>query len=464
MTIWRPDLEKHAGPVYRQISDAIGKDISSGKLVVGDRLPVQRDLAYTLGISLNTVSRAYADATTRGYLQGEVGRGTWVRAAGAFPVQSPQTDLIRRATGPIDFSLNLPVPGMATKALAQTLATLNNASNLSVFLDDQTQGDQKQHTIAGAKWLSRVGLEADPENIILTTGAQQGIMVAMLATMRPGDVMLTEALTYGPIKALAQHLGIKIIPVGIDEGGLSAEDLDAVCQRVAAKTLYCMPTLHTPTTTTMSAERREAVTSIARKHDLLIIEDDVFGFLPVKRPLPLASFAPERTIYITSVSKSLAPGLRVGYLHAPDHYTNALRAAVNISCWMPPPLMADIASKWIDNGTADSLSEYQRSEATVRQSLARQILPEKYLKAEPNGFHLWLDLPSGWHADTFRTVAEQQGVKVLTAEIFSVDQTNSPPAIRLCLSHEASRERVTKGLQIIANILSEPRDPGAFIL
>lgn len=464
MTIWQPDLAGRTGPKFKQIADAIGDDIASGSLAVGDRLPVQRDLAYALDLSLNTVSRAYADAMERGLLRGEVGRGTYVRNAGPLSVRTDPADMVRNNTGPVDFSLNLPAPGKAARALAQALAELKSADNLASFLDYQTEEDTNRHTRPGAEWLGRVGLSARSDDVIITNGAQHGVMTALLASTRPGDVLLTEPLTYGPILALARHLGLKIIPVDTDDRGLSPQSLDTICGRVKARTLYCLPTISTPTTVTMDIERRADLASVARKHDLVIIEDDVFGFLPAERPLPVACLAPERTIYVTSVSKSLAPGLRVGYMHAPERLVRSLRAAITLSCWMPPPLMAEIASRWIEDGTADDLNQYQRAEATARQSLARQTLPANALKAHPNGFHVWLSLPPHWHPDTFRLAAEQRGVKLLPGDVFSVDRTLVTRAVRLCLSHEGSTERVSQGLATVAGLLDEPGDTGSMLL
>lgn len=464
MTIWQPRLDGRRGPKFRQISDAIVESVADGRLTKGSRLPPQRDLAYALAVSLNTVSRAYADAIGRGFVRGEVGRGTYVRESGPLAVEGPSADLARAADGPIDFSLNLPAPGHAAAALARSLAELSGANALASFLDYQTDGEQAHHATAAADWLGRVGLEARPEDIVLTCGAQHGIMVALLATARPGDVLLTDALTYAPVKAMADHLGLKVFPVAGDGGGLCPDALDAACGRVATKTLYCLPTLHTPTTATMDADRRAAIAAVARTRDLTVIEDDVFGHLPPERPRPLACFAPERTIYITSVSKSLAPGLRVGYLHAPAERAHALRSAVRLSSWMPPPLMAEIASRWIEDGTADRLNGFQRDEAAARQSMARHILPRRHLRADAHGFHVWLSLPPRWHPDLFRMEAQNRGVKLLVGGAFAVDPADSPNAVRLCLSHESSRARVREGLTAIAELLRSADRTGALVL
>ena len=464
MAMWRPDLDGKAGPKYKLIAEAIGESIADGSLKERDRLPTQRDLAYDLGISLNTASRAYAEATRRGFLHGEVGRGTYVRAGGPLPVQAPQARMTRPTDGPIDFSMNLPSAGDGAAILANTLESLQRSTSLSAYLDYQTDGDAARHAEAAAAWIGRLDLDASGGDVVLTNGAQHGLMVTLLAVMRPGDVLLTESLTYAPVKAMAQHLGLRLFPVAMDAGGLSPDALEAACRTTAAKTLYGLPTLHTPTTVTMTAERRRDIAAIARTHDLAVIEDDVFGFLPPHRPRPLACFAPERTVFVTSVSKSLAPGLRVGFLHAPGRLRRSLRAAVNLSCWMPPPLMAEIASRWIEDGTADRLNAFQRSEAQARQLMAQRVLETHRPQADPHGFHVWLPLPPHWRADAFRVAAERRGVKVLTGETFAVEQAGTLRAIRLCLSHEPLRDRVARGLEIVGELLSEPGDPGVMVV
>ncbi len=464
MTIWQPDLSGRRGPKFRQISDAIGESVSEGGLPTGTRLPPQRDLAYLLGVSLNTVTRAYADAVKRGFVRGEVGRGTYVRDAGPLATEVETTGLTRPSAGPIDFSLNLPVPGQAAAALTRSLQALSEAGGLASLLDHQTGRDQDHHRAAAATWLSRVALTACPDDIVLTNGAQQGIFAALLATLRPGDVLFTEALTYAPLVAMAHHLGLKLLPVAGEGDLLCPDALGAACQRTAGKVLYCLPTLQTPTTATMGRERRSALAAVARKYGLTVIEDDVFGFLPPERPPPLASFAPERTLYVTSVSKCLAPGLRVGYLLAPPGLTPALRTAVSLSSWMPPPLMAEIASRWIEDGTAEALTAFQREEAAARQAMARDLIPEPYIRADAHGFHAWLPLPPHWQPDVFRMEARRRGVKVLVGGAFAVEPSLSPHAVRLCLSHEGDRARVREGLATIAELLQSKGQGGAMVL
>lgn len=464
MTKWIPSLEGRSGPKYQRITDAIGESIRDGSLGAGEQLPPQRDLAYRLDVSLNTVSRAYADARRRGFVAGEVGRGTFVRSAGPLPLPEPRAEMTRPDDGPIDFSLNLPFAGASGAALAETLDSLRASPDLGSYLDFQSDVNLERHAVAGAAWITRTGLDASGEEVVLTNGAQHGLLAALMAATRPGDALLTESATYPPVMAMARHLGLSLLAVPMDGEGLLPDALDDACGSTGAKVLYCLPTLHTPTTITIDEGRRQAIAEVARKHDLVLIEDDVFGLLPADRPPPLACFARERTLYIASTSKSLAPGLRVGYVFVPERLRRSFRAAIGTSSWMPPPLMAEIASRWIQDGTAWRLNQFQRAEAQYRQRMAADILGAHELHAYPGGMHLWLPLPGHWRPDSFRAAADKQGVKVLTGETFAVDPAATLRGIRVCLSHESTRERVATGLEIVAGLLREKTDPGVFVV
>ncbi len=465
MTIGRPNIADRVGPRYLAIADWIGESVAEGTLADGAKLPPQRHLAYDLGLSLSTVTRAYAEAQRRGLVHGQVGRGTFVRAGGPASAENVSMLFRSRASGGmIDLTMNLPVLGDGPARLAETLASLSGGAALDSLLDFRALGDTDIHAEAGAAWIGRLGLETSAEEVVLTVGAQHGVLVSLLATTRPGDLILTESLTYPPLKQIAHHLDLKPRPVAMDGHGLLPQALDAACRKISARVLYCMPTLHSPTTATMPAERRRQIAEIARRHDLTIIEDDVFGFLPDERPPPLAAFAPERCLFVTSVSKSLAPWLRIGYLRVPDANREAVRAAVHMSCWMPPPLMAEIARQWISDGTADRLSSWQRGEAKARQAIACRVLGRFPYQAEPFGLHVWLPLPEPWRADTFGVEAERRGVKVLTGDIFAVGQAPAPQALRLALGRETSRERMTAGLEIVAELLGGKEGSGLSVV
>lgn len=456
MAKWKPDIGSRGGTRARALVEAIRTDISSGLLKPGDRLPPQRELAYALGLSPNTVMRAYAEAARHGYVCGEVGRGTYVRPPGTWAAEGDGAALQRTQSGPIDFSLNLPFPGDAEAALEEALAAIVQAGNLSAYLDHQPGEADLRHRQAGADWIGRLGLAAQAGEVAAANGAQQGISAALMGTLRPGDILLTEKLTYAPLKGLARHFGLRLVGVSMDEEGLQPEALEAACRQWPAKALYCTPTVQTPTTATMSEHRRKEICRIARLHDLVVIEDDVFGHLPMTRPAPLAAFAPERTILVTGLSKSAAPGLRVGYVHAPERLIASVRTAVGLSSWMPPPLMLEVASRWITDGTADDLNARQRAHAERRLAMARDVLSGHDFKPDmQQAMHLWLSLPDRWSAEAFVIAAEQAGVLLQPASRFLASSALPPAAVRLCLSHEASNARVAEGLSILASLLGK---------
>lgn len=460
MTIWIPNIHAKNGPRYLVIADCLSEDIKNGRLRKNDKLPPQRNLAYDLGVSLNTISRAYAEAERRGLVYAEVGRGTFIRDPG--PVRLTKFIDTPRPTEEdevIDLTMNLPVVGPAVTELERQLPDIGRHASLSELLDYRTEKSTDRHKKAGADWISRIGLSVLPEDITITVGGQQALLVSLMATTRPGDILLVEELTYPAILQIAKQLGLKVTPVPMDEFGLCPEALTQICTNMAAKVLYTMPTLQSPTTRTMPEERRREIAKIARDHDLMIIEDDVFGYLPLSRPLPLAAFAPERTLFITSLSKSVAPWLRVGYLVAPKSRQNAARTAVHMACWVPPPLMTEIATNWILNGSAEHLTRWQQQEAQTRQKIAAKCLEGIPYHADPHGLHLWLPLAENLNPERFVVDLEKRSVKTLPASAFSCEGAEVKPALRLCLGAETSRARIEVGLSEIANLLTSTAQP-----
>ncbi|WP_299439659.1 PLP-dependent aminotransferase family protein [uncultured Rhodospira sp.] len=460
MAIWVPDLTGRRGPAYLAIVEALAEDIAAGALAPGARLPPHRELAHALGLSPNTTSRAYAEAVARALVRGEVGRGTFVRAPGGPAEAASAADLRRAASGPIDLSRNLPNRGAAGEHLGRTLEWLGHDGgrngDLQGLLDYHDAAEPDRAAAVALAWLARLGVPASADEAVVTVGAQHALFASLLALTRPGDLILTEALTYAPLKAMAARLGLTVRGLPLDADGLRPEALEALCADHAPRLAYLTPTLQTPTAAIMPESRRRALVEVAGRHDLLLIEDDVFGPLVLDAPPPLARLAPDRVVYLSSTSKVLAPGLRVGVARAPAPLAAALRGAVTLSCWMAPPLMAEIAGRWIADGTATRLTEAQRAVARRRQALAAHAFDGLEIRAHPCGLHLWLPLPTGWTADALRAEAATQGVRVTEAAAFAVDPAAAPEAVRLCLSHEPDEDRLSRGLDTIRRILDGP--------
>lgn len=455
MTTWRPDLADRSGPRYLAIADCLADDVRLGRLAEGERLPTHRDLADSLGLTVGTVSRAYAEAERRGLLHGEVGRGTFVGGmAGGTELPSPG------ATDPavVDLGLNLPLYAQDPD-LGDALRTLAKRRDLHELLSYQPFAGSDRYRRAGAQWIARHGLDVEPAHVIVTGGAQHAIAILLGTLCRAGDVVLTEPLTYPGLKSVARLLGLETVPVAMDDEGLLPDALDRACGESGARVLYCLPTLHNPTTATMSGARRDEIAAVARRRDLLIIEDDVHGLLADDGGGPLACRAPERTFYIASTSKVVAGGLRVAFVAAPAAHVERVAATVAATLWALPPLTVELAAMWIDDGTADATCARKRAESGARQALARELLPVSAVRTHPRSYFLWLELPPTWQVDRFVREARARGVVVTGSDPFTVEPAAAPAAVRVSLSAPATRDEVAAGLQVLAELLARGPAP-----
>jgi len=448
MTIWSPRLEGRKGPRYLAIVESIADDFASGQLRQGTRLPTHRDLADALGVTVGTISRAYAEAARRGLISGEVGRGTFVRG----PVPETSAD-----DGEVcDLSQNHPPEPAARPqraALVRALASLTASGDVGRLLDYPAAGGGAADREAGAAWIARAGLEVSPDEVLVCTGSQHGLTIVLATLLEPGDVLLTESLTYAGLQPVAGLLRLRLRGLPIDGHGLRPDALAKACSEGGAKAVYLIPTLHNPTTAVMPEARRREIAAIARAHGLRIIEDDVHGLLATERPAPLATLAPERTYYLTSTSKTLAPGLRIAYVAAPPVDVPRLTASLRATTWAVAPLTAAVASLWIRNGTADAIVAARRLEARARQALARERLTGFDFDAQPEAYYLWLRLPEPWRSDSFAAEARARHVLVTPAEAFGIGREQMPHAVRVCVGAARSRDTLARGLGTVAELL-----------
>jgi DNA-binding transcriptional MocR family regulator len=295
------------------------------------------------------------------------------------------------------------------------------------------------------------------ERIFITAGAQHAIAVTLAAATRPGDRILSESPCYPGIQSVARMLGLKLEGLPLDEEGLVPEAFEAACRGDGVKALYCLPTLQNPTNVTMPMARRRDIAGIAARHGVAILEDDVYGLLSERAPPPLASFAPETAYYLTSLSKTVAPGLRVGYIAAPAGAGDGLAAAIRASSWMASPITADLAARMIDGGVADQLMGSRRRETEARRHLALDILSPwlspSQAAAPAGAIHLWLHLPEPWRSSEFAAAARRRGVNVTPAEAFIIGRQGVSHAVRLCLGPPRARETLEQGLRRLADLL-----------
>jgi DNA-binding transcriptional MocR family regulator len=446
---WTPRLPANRGPMYLAIADAVAEDIQAGRLSPGDRLPPMRALADWLGIDFTTVTRAYTEAARRELVDTEVGRGTFVRKR---PLPPPRTVTV----GGVEMSMNHPPEFQDPALLACMWQSMRGVEERGVelLMRYQTPGGVSYDRDAAARWLAQRIPHVTAERVLVTAGLQGGLHAVLSMLLSPGDTLAVEALTYPGVRALAALLRIRLVPVAMDQYGVDADALDAVCQAERPKAFYCQPTLHNPTTTTMPLARREELVAVARQHNLVIIEDDDYGSLPEDVPPPLAALAPGITYHIAGLSKCLSPALVVAYLLAPDAWSAArLTSVMRATSGTVSALSAAVASQWIDDGTARKVQQAIRVEAAERRAIAARLLPASQLVMADEGFHAWLRLPEPWTSGEFVGALRHAGMGIVGREAFSVGP--SPEAVRIALGVSTTREQLAQGLGMVAELLTE---------
>lgn len=465
MTIWLPDITSHRGPRYLAIADALATDIRQSRLSPGDRLPTHRELAYQLGCTVGTVTRAYGEAERRGLIGGEVGRGTFVRSdiavranirANSTTPGTMQTHIPE--PGVIEFSINTPTDldagGEYDHVLRQMLRELSEQQGIGTLLNYQPNGGSRAHREAGAELLAGYGLNIDPERVLITAGAQHAMTVALGALTEPGDTVLTENLTWPGLRRLGDFLRFRVQGLAMDQEGILPDAFEAACRGRNVKVLYAVPNLQNPTSIVTPEQRRRDLAEVARRYGVKILEDDVYGFLVPNAPPPLVNFAPELGVFCTSVSKSMAPGLRVGYLGVLTEDAGLIGEAVRSTTWMAMPVAAEVTSRWIRNGEGERIANRRREEYTRRQTMAREIFAGLPYQAHPSAMHGWLDLPEDWPADSFALQARIRGVAVCPASSFSLSRS-ARNGLRISISAPCSIDTVARGLDIVARLARE---------
>jgi DNA-binding transcriptional MocR family regulator len=443
---WAPTLADREGPLYQRIVDALSADIASGRLRRGQQLPTHRALAQVLGVDLTTVTRAYAEARQRGLTEARVGRGTFV---------SESMSQLRHAAAPqpqFDLSMNLPPQPLEADLegrITRGIAAIQREAGFSAHLNYREPGGSESERDIAAQWLRTRIADARGDRLVICPGTQNALFNLLVALTSPGDVVLTESLTYPGIKEAAENTDVRLVGVAIDRDGVLPDALDAACRRHAPKAVYLIPTIHNPTTATMSLARRKEVAAVLRANDALLIEDDAYGMLDPKA-VPLAALIPECTYFAASMSKCIAPGLRVSFLLTPDqHAAGVAAAALRASVQMPTFLMVALVARWLADGSADAVIAAIRDEAAARQKLAADVLARHAFARHPNGHHVWIPLPPSWSRTEFASHLQSQGLAIVTAEAFSVGDSE-PHAIRVSLGAASSRSELVRALEILS--------------
>ncbi|MDH1334805.1 PLP-dependent aminotransferase family protein [Comamonas thiooxydans] len=434
---------------YKQLVDQLASEIREGRLAPGTRLPTHRQLASREGLALVTATRVYAELQAMGLVSGETGRGTFVRET-ALP-RGLGIDQHAAAVGMLDLNFNAPaLPGQA-ELLRSALRQLAASGDLEALLRYQPHGGRAHERAAIALYLENRRLTVPAEQVLIVDGAQHGLASTAMALLQPGDVVAVDALSYPGFKVLAQQLRLELIAIPAAGSGPDLDALELLCQRRKVRAVYAMPTLHNPLGWVMSINRRHAFAALIRRHGLLLIEDAAYAFLARDAPPPMAALLPESTVYVSGFSKSVATGLRVGFVAAPAVWISRIERAIRATTWNTPGVMTAMVVNWLRDGTVARLEAQKREDAQMRQKQVTQVFKGLPCMCHPSSYFVWLPMPDELRADQVAMALQTAGISVSTAEPFATG-VQVPQALRLALG-SVSLEKLRHALMRVRLVL-----------
>jgi DNA-binding transcriptional MocR family regulator len=436
---------------YVKLADTIAAQIANGTLRPGDRLPPQRNFADQRQIAVSTAGRVYAELLRRGLVVGEVGRGTFVSGEarrGAAAAREPRG--VR-----IDLEFNYPILPDQAALIARSLHGLGRPAELSAALAQATSGGTPAIRSAAAAHLSQDGWSPVPDQLVFTGNGRQSIAAAVAAVVPTGGRCGVEALTYPFIKGIAARLGISLVPLAVDEGGVRPDSVQKAHREGALSAIYVQPVIQNPLGMTMDAGRRADLLRVVQTLGIPIIEDNVYGFLD--REPPLAALAPDTCIVIDSLSKKVAPGLTLGFIVPPQRLRESVMASVRSGGWTASGFAFAAAQRLMNDGTVNELARLKRIDAVTRQKVAIDRLSEFDIQTNGKCFHLWLTLPAHWRSQTLVAAAARRDIALTPSTTFAVSSGHAPNAVRLALA-APKIDQLDAGLRTLSAILRTNED------
>ena len=463
-TIWQPDLLDTDGPKYKAVMQAIRDKIEDRVLTAGDKLPPVRDLAWKLGITPGTVARAYTLLTDDGTLVAEVGRGTFVASPDAktplladIPIEVESTPHNSDAeTWQVNlFSPHLPEVGQASliRALLAEVAT-DPPSGLMHY---PTRTGARPAREAAAQWLASAPLGAITEaDIQLTHGGQNAILLILQALLRGRrPAVLVEDLAYPGFRRAAELLRADVVPVAMDRGGVRPDALAAAIKAHDAQVFCTSPEVHNPTCGFTPEQRRLELVEVIRRHDLHILEDDCYRLGAAQAP-SYRMLAPERSWYVSSISKSVTPALRLGIAVAPREQAATLRRTAEYAFFGLATPMTDLAARLLVHPELRGLMDRARDRIGTYVRCAVNVLGGYDLEWRADVPFLWLRLPGGWRAGAFVQAAEAQGVRIRAAEEYACRDARAPHAVRFAVNAGVSLASFEAAILRLRHLLDNP--------
>lgn len=434
-------------PEYLKLASAIEAEIANGSLKPGDRLPPQRSFAYERRIAVSTAGRVYAELLRRGLVVGEVGRGTFISGEAKRGAAAPSEPRDVR----IDLEFNYPmVPGQ-TALIAKSLDGLVKPAALDIALGQATSVGTAELRETAAAHLSQGAWSPSPDQLVFTGNGRQSIAAALATVVPTGGRCGVEALTYPFIKGIAARLGLSLVPLAMDQGGVRPDSVQKAHREANLSAIYIQPAIQNPLGMTMTSTRKADLLRVVEKLHLPVIEDNVYGFLD--NASPLAALAPESCIVIDSLSKRVAPGLALGFIVSPSRLRESLRASVRSGGWTASGFAFAAAERMMGDGTVAELTRLKCLDARARQKLAAECLSGSEVQTNGKCYHLWLALPAHWRSQAFVAAAARRDIALTPSTSFAVTPGHAPNAVRLALA-APTMDQLGTGLRTLAAMLT----------
>ncbi|OLQ73221.1 hypothetical protein BIT28_25740 [Photobacterium proteolyticum] len=437
------ELSSTFDPKYRIIYKCISRLIRENVLIPGSKLLPHRQLAMKINVTSVTVSKAYKELEKEGLIIGIVGKGTFVNDGKLLNDGEGEFKNYHRNLTSIDLSKS---SSIHTVEVLNSIAKVKDEVNLATMFDNYLgeYGPELgfiEHRQSGLNWLSHSGVKGSVSQIACTNGAQHALLCSMLMATNSGDTIVTDDFTYPGLIQISKQLGRKVVGISSDEFGMKPSELSDFCSCNSCSTIYLCPQIQNPTGLIMPEFRRKEIVDVCREHNIVIIEDSVFGILSETDIQPIQMIAPERTMLITSLSKIFMPGLRVGYLYFPETFTKKATDLLRDTCWMASPVNHQVASILINSGRAFEILKIQKNEILRRKQIVEGSLNKINYTTSKYSPHYYLQLPENKKASVIVENLKNFGVFALTCASFSVSKKNKDRFIRVSISgHNDDRD------------------------
>jgi DNA-binding transcriptional MocR family regulator len=446
------DYRQHS-TIYQGILRALESDISARVLKPGDVLPTHRYLADRLGVAVGTITKAYKEAEKKSLIVGRGRKGTFVRSQDAS-----ESVLAReiRLWYCDDNPLHTVAYGVRVPDFARILKKYLSRPAINPRKYWPPESHRPQHYQTGVQWLKKLGYSASPDSLVLTLGNHHGLLVALATETTSGDAIAAEKHTFISLKAIADFLSLRVIGVESDAEGMHPDALESACRRNGIKAILCMPSVQNPTNVRMSEERRQAIVRVARRNDLMIIEDEVCRPVADDPPPLIKHLAPGICYLLASPSKILAPGFKIGYVVPPEQsktqFVNKLRGSIGFT----GGLSQEIFGQMMKIGIVDEYVMECRREGQARQQLVSEILPGEQAHTNPASYFVWLELPSEWSPPNFAKAVNRFGVSAWAASMYAVEPNDAARAIRFNVGQAPNRAAFSEVLRRLSRLLESP--------